>query len=119
MGGRSATWGQHLTTCNICTEREEYYAMAGRLQRKVAVITGASRGLGQYCAVGYAAEGAKVVIAARTQEESNPQLPGTIFETARLCEQAGGEAFPVVCNVGDVESIDTMTKQVLEKYGQI
>lgn len=93
--------------------------MAGRLQGKVAIITGASRGLGQYCAVGYAAEGAKVVIAARTQEENNPQLPGTIYETARLVEQAGGEAFPVVCNVADVESINAMTSQVLERFGQI
>src|SRR5215470_5896660 len=93
--------------------------MAGRLQDKVAVITGASRGLGQYCAVGYAAEGAKVVVAARTQEESNPQLPGTIYETARLCEQAGGEAFPVVCNVADADSINAMTAQVLERYGRI
>jgi NAD(P)-dependent dehydrogenase (short-subunit alcohol dehydrogenase family) len=75
--------------------------------------------LGQYCAVGYAAEGARVVIAARTQEENNPQLPGTIYETARLVEQAGGEAFPVVCNVADVDSINAMTAQVLERYGQI
>ena len=93
--------------------------MAGRLQGKVAIITGASRGLGQYCAVGYAREGAKVVIAARTETESNPQLPGTIYHTAKLVEEAGGEAFPVVCNVADAESIDAMTKAVLDKWGRI
>jgi NAD(P)-dependent dehydrogenase (short-subunit alcohol dehydrogenase family) len=93
--------------------------MAGRLQGKVAIITGASRGLGQYCAVGYAREGAKVVIAARTEQESNPQLPGTIYHTAKLVEEAGGEAFPVVCNVADAESIDAMTKAVLDKWGRI
>jgi len=93
--------------------------MAGRLQDKVAIITGASRGLGQYVALGYAKEGARVVIAARTETESNPQLPGTIYHTAKLVEEAGGEAFPVVCNVADAESIDAMTKAVLEKWGRI
>jgi NAD(P)-dependent dehydrogenase (short-subunit alcohol dehydrogenase family) len=93
--------------------------MAGRLAGKVAIITGASRGLGQYCAVGYAREGARVVIAARTEQEKDPQLPGTIFETAKLVEQAGGEALPLVCNVADHESVEKMTQTVLQKWGQI
>lgn len=93
--------------------------MAGRLQGKVAIITGASRGLGQYCAVGYAREGARVVIAARTETATDPRLPGTIHETARMIEEAGGEAFPVVCNVGDNASVEAMVKQVLDKYGRV
>jgi citronellol/citronellal dehydrogenase len=93
--------------------------MAGRLAGKVAIITGASRGLGEYCAVGYAREGARVVIAARTTEEKDPRLPGTIYHTAKLVEEAGGEAFPVVCNVADYDSVQSMTNQVLEKWGQI
>lgn len=93
--------------------------MAGRLEGKVAIITGSSRGLGQYCAVGYAREGAKVVIAARTEQETDPRLPGTIYHTAKLCDEAGGEGFPVVCNVGDYESVEAMVKKVLEKYGQV
>src|SRR5262245_44926561 len=93
--------------------------MAGRLAGKVAVITGSSRGLGQYCALGYAAEGAIVAVAARTEEEKDPRLPGTIYHTAKLIEDAGGEAFPVVCNVADAESIEAMTKAVLDKYGRI
>jgi NAD(P)-dependent dehydrogenase (short-subunit alcohol dehydrogenase family) len=70
-------------------------------------------------AVGYAKEGATVVVAARTETESNPQLPGTIYHTAKLVEEAGGQALPLVCNVADAESIDAMTKAVLEKYGRI
>ena len=93
--------------------------MAGRLQGKVAIITGASRGLGQYCAVGYGREGAKVVIAARTETETDPRLPGTIYHTARLVEEAGGEALPVVCNVADNESVVGMVQKVLEKYGRV
>jgi citronellol/citronellal dehydrogenase len=93
--------------------------MAGRLQGKVTIITGASRGLGQYCAVGYGREGAKVVIAARTEAETDPRLPGTIYHTAKLVEEAGGEAFPVVCNVGDNESVVGMVRQVLDRYGRV
>lgn len=91
----------------------------GRLEGRVAIITGASRGLGQYCAVAYAREGAKVVVAARTETEKDPNLPGTIHETVALVEEAGGEALPVVCNVGDVASIEAMTAAVLDRFGRI
>lgn len=93
--------------------------MAGRLQGKVAIITGASRGLGQYCAVGYGREGAKVVVAARTETETDPRLPGTIYHTAKMVEEAGGEALPVVCNVADLASVEAMVQQVLDKYGRV
>jgi NAD(P)-dependent dehydrogenase (short-subunit alcohol dehydrogenase family) len=93
--------------------------MAGRLAGKVAIITGSSRGLGEYCAVGYAREGAIVVIAARTETETDPRLPGTIYHTAKLVEEAGGEPFPVVCNVADVNSVDEMAKKVHDKYGRV
>jgi NAD(P)-dependent dehydrogenase (short-subunit alcohol dehydrogenase family) len=93
--------------------------MAGRLAGKVAIITGASRGLGQYCAVAYAKEGAKVVVAARTEQESDPRLPGTIYATAKLCDEAGGEGFPEVCNVADLASVEGMVEKVLAKFGQV
>jgi citronellol/citronellal dehydrogenase len=83
----------------------------------VAIITGASRGLGQFCAVGYAREGAKVAIAARTVKD--PQLPGTIYETAKLVEEVGGEALAISCNVADPDSVEQMTQQVLQKWGQV
>ena len=93
--------------------------MAGRLAGKVAIITGASRGLGQYCAVAYAKEGAKVAVAARTEQESDPRLPGTIYATARMVDEAGGEGFPVVCNVADMASVEEMVEKVLAKFGRI
>jgi NAD(P)-dependent dehydrogenase (short-subunit alcohol dehydrogenase family) len=90
-----------------------------RLEGKVAIITGASRGLGQYCALGYAREGAKVAVAARSVEEKDSRLPGTIHHTASLIEEAGGEALPLVCNVADVSSIEEMVRQVLDRWGRI
>lgn len=93
--------------------------MTRRLEGKVAIITGASRGLGQFCALGYAREGAKVAVAARSVEEKDPRLPGTIYHTANLIEEAGGEALPLVCNVADVTSIEEMARQVLDRWGRI
>lgn len=93
--------------------------MAGRLAGKVAIITGASRGLGQYCALGYGREGAKVVVAARSEAVADPRLPGTIHETAAMIEKAGGEAFAVPCNVADLGSVERMIESVLARYGRI
>ncbi|HLK26300.1 MAG TPA: SDR family NAD(P)-dependent oxidoreductase [Caulobacteraceae bacterium] len=93
--------------------------MGSRLAGKVAIITGASRGLGQYCAVGYGREGAKVVIAARTEQESDPRLPGTIYDTAKMVEEAGGSALPVVCNVADMDSVEAMVARTLDAWGRI
>ena len=95
--------------------------MGNRLEGKVAIITGASRGLGEYCAVGYGREGAKVVVAARTEQLTDPNLPGTIYDTAKLVEEAGGEALPLVCNVADAASIQAMVDKPpewLEEWGR-
>ncbi|MFV3075284.1 SDR family NAD(P)-dependent oxidoreductase [Niveispirillum fermenti] len=86
--------------------------MAERLAGKVAVITGASRGLGQYCALGYAAEGATVIVAARSSQEAGP---GTV----EMIRQAGGNAFAVSCDVGDPASITGMVGTVLDRVGRI
>jgi NAD(P)-dependent dehydrogenase (short-subunit alcohol dehydrogenase family) len=93
--------------------------MAGRLAGKVAVITGASRGLGQYCAVGFGREGATVVVAARTETAADSRLPGTIHETVDLVKAAGGDAMAVACNVADYASVGAMAQQVLDRYGRI
>lgn len=93
--------------------------MAGRLAGKVAVITGASRGLGQFCAVGYGREGATVVVAARTESEGDSRLPGTIHETVDLVKAAGGDAMAVTCNVADNSAVEAMAQQVLDRFGRV
>jgi 3-oxoacyl-[acyl-carrier protein] reductase len=78
---------------------------------KVAVVTGASRGIGRSIATVLAAEGATVVAAARDEAK--------LAELVREIEAASGKAMPVSLNVADPESIDAVFARVLEVHGRI
>lgn len=89
-----------------------------KLKGKTAIVTGSSRGLGKAIAVGYAKEGANVVIAARSQTEKK-DLPGTIFKTAEEIKSMGYNALAIPCDVTNEESVSSMVKQSLDKFGHI
>jgi len=86
---------------------------------KVAIVTGASRGIGKAIAIGLAKEGAKVVVAARSEVAPNEKLPGTIGETVDEISKSGGEAIAVRCDVTDEASISAMVEETLKTYGRI
>ena len=65
------------------------------LAGRVAVVTGASRGIGEYVARRFAAEGAAVAVVARTQEQADERLPGTIHQTVATIRGAGGTAVAI------------------------
>lgn len=88
-----------------------------RFQGKVAIVTGASRGIGKAVALALAREGAQVVVAARTEQAE--QLPGTIHDTVRGIEAVGGKALAVKTDVGDEASVDEMVHRTLEAFGRI
>jgi len=67
----------------------------GRLDGRVAIVTGASRGLGRAIALAMAAEGAAVAVAARTEQVWDERLPGTIGETVSAIQAAGGRAVAI------------------------
>jgi citronellol/citronellal dehydrogenase len=89
-----------------------------KLQGKTLFITGASRGIGLAIGKRAAADGANVVVAAKTAE-ANPKLPGTIFSAAAEIEAAGGKALPIQCDIRDEASVRDAVEQAQERFGGI
>ena len=81
------------------------------LTEKVAVITGASRGIGQAIAMAYAKAGAKVVLSSRKQEG--------LDAVAAQIQAAGGEALPIAAHTGSEEAVQAMVNKAIEAYGGV
>ncbi|MFP4519972.1 MAG: SDR family oxidoreductase [Oceanicaulis sp.] len=88
------------------------------LEGKTLFITGASRGIGEAIAVRCAADGANIVIAAKTAEP-HPKLPGTIHTAAEAVETAGGKALPLVCDIRDEANVEEAVKKAADHFGGI
>ena len=88
------------------------------LKGKTLFITGASRGIGRDIALRCAADGANIIIAAKTKDP-HPKLPGTIYSVAEEVESAGGKALPIVVDVRDDDLVDAAMKQGAETFGGI
>jgi citronellol/citronellal dehydrogenase len=88
------------------------------LQGRVAVVTGASRGIGRAIALGLARVGCAVVIAAKSTTSSE-KLPGSIYTVAQEIEALGGQALPVQVDVRHEEQIDMMAAKTRERFGRI
>ena len=89
-----------------------------KLEGRVAIATGASRGIGKAIAVALAEEGADVVVAARTEEETGP-LPGTIHKTADEIRALGRRALAIKTDVTKEEQVAEMVRRALEELGRI
>ena len=85
--------------------------MAGRLQGKVALITGASSGIGEATALALAAEGARVALAARRADR--------LTDVARRITDNGGEALTLETDVTDFAQAQRMVKQTADKWGRL
>lgn len=85
---------------------------------KVAVVTGASRGIGKRLAVDLAADGYDVVCTARSSSESPGKLPGTIDETASLVEAQGAKAMTIGLDVRDTEAVAALADRVYGEWGR-
>ena len=88
-----------------------------KLKGKVAVVPVASRGIGKVIALEFAKQGARVVVAARSEVET--KLPGTIYATVDEIKARGGEAIAVKCDISEEEQVAAMVKKTLDTYGVI
>ncbi len=92
---------------------------AGKLAGKVAIVTGASRGIGQEIAALFAAEGAHVVCAARTVNEGDHLLAGSLGKTVADIRAAGGRADAVVADVSTEPGCLALVEQARAVAGPI
>ena len=88
-------------------ETQQMFDLSG----KVALITGASRGIGQAIALAYAKAGAKVVLSSRKQAD----LEGV----AAQIRETGGETLPIAAHTGDMAAITAVVEQAISHYGDL
>lgn len=90
-----------------------------RLQDRVVFITGGSRGIGRAVALACAKEGANIVVAAKSDKEDNPKLPGTIHTVAAEVEALGRKALALKLDVRDADACDAAVKAAIDHFGRV
>ena len=91
----------------------------GKLDGKVVVVTGASRGIGADIARLFAAEGGRVVCAARTLREGDHPFEGSLESTVATIREAGGQATPVAVNIAEEADCERLMRAAREAYGPV
>ncbi len=93
---------------------------------RIAIVTGASRGAGKGIAIGLAKLGMTVYVTGRSNQQSlasgwdGTPLPGTIHETAKACDEAGGHGIAVLCDHADDHQVAALFEQVArEQQGRL
>jgi NAD(P)-dependent dehydrogenase (short-subunit alcohol dehydrogenase family) len=91
----------------------------GSLDGRIAIVTGASRGVGKGCALELAAAGATVYVTGRSVREGDAELPGTVGGTAAEIEAAGGKAVAVACDHRDDAAVESLFARVDAEQGRL
>jgi NAD(P)-dependent dehydrogenase (short-subunit alcohol dehydrogenase family) len=88
------------------------------MSARVALVTGASRGIGRRLCIDLAGHGFDVVCAARSTAGQRGALPGTVDETAEQVRKAGRRALAVAIDVRDDESVASLAQRVFDEFGR-
>jgi citronellol/citronellal dehydrogenase len=107
-----------LGTKNLRTTGASGGKTVTTLQGKVAIITGASRGIGRAIALGLARAGCNITVAAKSVA-STEKLPGSIHTVAAEVASLGARALPVQVDVRDETQIEAMVGQTLDRFGRV
>jgi NAD(P)-dependent dehydrogenase (short-subunit alcohol dehydrogenase family) len=91
----------------------------GLLDGKSVVVTGASRGIGAAIAELFAAEGGRVVCAARTLREGEHPLAGSLESTVAAIRKAGGQAEPITANISEPAECEALMRAARQRYGPV
>jgi NAD(P)-dependent dehydrogenase (short-subunit alcohol dehydrogenase family) len=91
----------------------------GTLKGRTALVTGASRGIGEAIAARLAMEGARVVVSARTAEEGESRLPGTLHDTVERIRRAGGEATFIKADLAQAAERERLVEEAAAAYGPV
>jgi NAD(P)-dependent dehydrogenase (short-subunit alcohol dehydrogenase family) len=86
---------------------------------KVAIITGASRGIGRQIALRLARHGIHLVLAARTLDQAESRLPGSLQDLGREVRALGVECLPVRCDLSRRREVENLCKTALQRYGRV
>jgi citronellol/citronellal dehydrogenase len=89
------------------------------MSNKVAVVTGASRGIGKRVSVDLASKGYDVVCTARSSSDSPGKLPGTIDETASMVTEQGAKSMAVGLDVRDADAVQALADRVYKEWGRV
>ncbi len=91
------------------------------LEGKIALVTGASRGVGKGIALGLGEAGATIYITGRTTEENQAavHLPGTIYSTAGEVNHLGGECIPVYCDHTDDDQVKSLFQTIQANHHRL